>query len=167
MQKLVQEGHCVDYLIVGSGPKVQSLRALTRELGLEDIVRFQLSATDEQVAEAFACCDIFVMPSVATATDLEGFGIVYIEAAMHGLVSISGNVGGCAEAVLDRETGLVVDGRDPQALYEALEELILHPELRKELGNRGRRRAQAELTWPHVVGQMQHMMIGETTPMKG
>jgi phosphatidylinositol alpha-1,6-mannosyltransferase len=81
---------------------------------------------------------------------IEGFGMVFLEAAAAGVPTVCGNTGGQPEAVLDMETGIVVDGRDPVGVASAVRQLATDPELRRRLGEHGRRWAAAH-AWEHVV----------------
>jgi glycosyltransferase involved in cell wall biosynthesis len=83
---------------------------------------------------------MFARPSL-----LEGFGLVYVEAGMYGVPSVAYRVGGVPEAVLDRQTGILVDAGDIDALRKALIELRHDAELRQTLGDAARRRAREEL----------------------
>ncbi|MEO1293694.1 MAG: glycosyltransferase family 4 protein, partial [Pseudomonadota bacterium] len=90
--------------------------------------------------------DLFAMPSRRVGDSVEGFGIVYLEAAACGTPSIAGRDGGASDAVLDGETGLLVDGNDPAAIALALETLLTAPEKRAAMGEAARRHAERQ-TW--------------------
>jgi glycosyltransferase involved in cell wall biosynthesis len=88
-----------------------------------------------------AAADVFVLPS-----RIEGFGLVYIEAAMHGVPSVGCAVGGVPEAIADGVTGLLVPPGDVDALRDAIVNLRTHPEWRARLGATARTRALTEFT---------------------
>ncbi|MDJ0768706.1 MAG: glycosyltransferase family 4 protein [Ilumatobacter sp.] len=94
----------------------------------------------EDVGALFAACDLFALPS-----RLEGFGLVYVEAAMYGVPSIATDVGGVSEAVRDGETGRLIRPDDVAALRSALVELRTDDELRARLGRAAEHRAVNEL----------------------
>jgi phosphatidylinositol alpha-1,6-mannosyltransferase len=98
----------------------------------------------------YGACDMFAMPAIQVGTDVEGFGMVFIEAGACGKPCIAGNTGGQPEAVTDGETGFVVDGTSAPAVTAALERLLQDPSLRKRMGEAGRQRAET-LDWPRVV----------------
>jgi glycosyltransferase involved in cell wall biosynthesis len=123
------------YEIVGDGSDRGRLEALARELGVADRVRFLGRATPAALAEAYARCSFFAMPS-----SKEGFGIVFLEAALFGKPSIGGRHGGTPEVVIDGQTGLLVDREDVSALCDALRTLLDDPERRRALGDGARRR---------------------------
>ncbi|MZP28778.1 glycosyltransferase [Heliobacterium undosum] len=123
------------YYIVGNGPLADPLGDLTRQVSVAEHVHFLGAVTDEELAKIYAACDIFVMPSKG-----EGFGIVYLEAAAHRLPSVAGNVDGSVEAVVDGETGLLVDPDDVPAIANTIIELLQDPEKRLQMGEKGYRR---------------------------
>ena len=92
------------------------------------------------------------MPSVQSGSLIEGFGIVFLEAAAAGRPSVCGKIGGQSEAVLDGETGLVVDGSDEAAVAAALRRLATDAGQRARMGENGRRWAQ-EHDWPRTVAK--------------
>ncbi|MEP6757321.1 MAG: glycosyltransferase family 4 protein, partial [Chthonomonadales bacterium] len=99
-------------VIAGSGPALDEIRALGKEL-LGD--RAIITGRVDDPAEVYAASDVFALPSY-----LEGFGLVYIEAAFHWLPSIGTNIGGIPEAIVDGETGLLVPVKDVPATAEAI-----------------------------------------------
>jgi glycosyltransferase involved in cell wall biosynthesis len=110
------------------------LRQRTRALALENHVDFVGRVPHEDVPRLMQQFDIFVMPSVCR----EAFGVAAIEASSCELPIVASNVGGVPEAVLDSETGILVDPLNPVALAEACIELIDHPSLRCAMGKAGR-----------------------------
>jgi len=138
------------YVIGSYGPERGKLEEYVRENDLEDIVLFTGYLSDQERKDSFAAADIHVMPSVQRGAMIEGFGIVFIEAAAVGIPSIAGEVGGQAEAVIDGKTGLVVDGDNQAQLQAALQSLISNSDLRKQMGVAGRYWA-AENDWDRIA----------------
>lgn len=103
------------YLIVGSGDDQARLESIAREEGVEDIVIFAGPVREEELPDYYALADVFAMPSTG-----EGFGIVFIEAAMSGLQVIGGNRDGSVDALADGVVGLAVDPEKIGALTDAL-----------------------------------------------
>jgi phosphatidylinositol alpha-1,6-mannosyltransferase len=93
--------------------------------------------------------DVFAMPSRSRffGLEVEGLGIVYLEASSCGLPVIAGNSGGAPDAVSINETGLVVDGTNTGEIAEACIKLLADPKLSKELGANGRRWAVTNWNW--------------------
>jgi phosphatidylinositol alpha-1,6-mannosyltransferase len=126
----------VRYRIVGDGPDRARLERLAADLGVAHAVEF-LGAVDD-VGAFYRSCDLFVMPSREEEGEVEGFGIAFIEASASGKPVIGGRSGGVAEAVIDGETGLLVDPHDADALAEAIVALLADPVRAAALGERGR-----------------------------
>jgi phosphatidylinositol alpha-1,6-mannosyltransferase len=103
------------------------------------------------------------MPAVATGTDIEGFGIVYLEAALAALPSIAGAHGGCSEAVLHEQTGLIVNGDDDDALTRAIRALATDGDKRRRMGLAARDRARQDFDWPGLI----HSLAGEVASVLG
>jgi glycosyltransferase involved in cell wall biosynthesis len=122
--------------IVGRGPEWEALVRLHAALGLGDSVVLLGDLTRERLAEEYVNASVFCLPSVQ-----EGFGIVFLEAMAAELPVVACRIAAVPEVVLDATTGLLVEPRDPGALAEALERLILEPALARRLGQEGRRRA--------------------------
>lgn len=139
------------YVIAGSGPHEAVLRQLAGELGIADCVLFKGHVAARDLTELYAASDIFLMPSrfLAEDHDVEGFGIVYLEASACARPVIGGLSGGIADAVLDGKTGLLIEPGDVEALEQAVLRLWRNPELRTALGAAGRERIVRELTWKH------------------
>lgn len=101
-------------------------------------VRFFGNLPDDELASVYDRADIFAMTSVNLDRSVEGFGLVYLEAAAHGLPVVAHDVGGVREAVQDGTTGLLVPPNRPVQLAAAFEKLIHDPALRRRLGAAGR-----------------------------
>jgi len=130
----------VEYWVVGGQSKdryEEKLRATAAAApGLA--VRFLGNLPDEELSSIYDRADIFAMTSVTHGQSIEGFGLVYLEAAAHGLPVVAHDIGGVSEAVLDGETGLLVPPDRPAQLAAAFEKLIHDPALRRRLGEAGR-----------------------------
>jgi len=130
----------LEYWIVGSQSKGQyetTLRAAAAQCP-DLAVRFFGSIPDEELSSLYDRADIFAMTSVNHGHSIEGFGLVYLEAAAHGLPVVAHDVGGVSEAVVDDVTGLIVPPHRPAQLAAAFEKLIHDSALRHRLGFAGR-----------------------------
>jgi phosphatidylinositol alpha-1,6-mannosyltransferase len=130
----------VEYWIVGGQSKGSYEGTLRTAAAAQPdlVVRFFGTLPDEELANVYDCADIFAMTSVNLEGSIEGFGLVYLEAAAHGLPVVAHDVGGVSEAVVDGVTGLLVPPHRPIQLAAAFEKLIHDAELRKRLGAAGR-----------------------------
>src|SRR5262249_32016510 len=122
------------YVIVGEGEERARLEALVAHHGLSDRVTFAGAVAAEELPSYYAAADIFVHPNRVDAGDVEGFGIVFLEAAATGLPTIGGNSGGVPEAIEGDVTGLLVDGTDVNELAIAVRRLAESATLRREMG---------------------------------
>lgn len=141
--KLVPEAH---YIIVGSGPYENELRMLVDRLQLAQHVTFAGYALPHELGAYFSMCDIFAMISreIPETGDIEGFGIVYLQAGYFAKPVVAGNSGGVPEAVLHKQTGLLVNPTDPAEIAQAVALLLQDSQLAKRLGEAGKRRIQDE-----------------------
>ncbi|MET0193319.1 MAG: glycosyltransferase family 4 protein [Hyphomicrobiaceae bacterium] len=133
--------------IGGDGPDRARLQALAQEKGVADRVRLLGRVDDAMRAALLSSADLFVMPTRRVGRSVEGYGIVYVEAAWYGLPSVAGAEGGGAEAVVDGETGCVVDGDDETAVLRGIERLLSDDTLRKRMGETAQRRVRRQGTW--------------------
>jgi phosphatidyl-myo-inositol dimannoside synthase len=140
-----------------------SLEQLALDLRVSDRVWFPGRVTEEEKLRLYAAADVHAMPSVRHGPMIEGFGFVFLEAGAAGLPSVCGVVGGQREAVLDGETGLAVDGTDPEAVHSALSRLVHDAGLRRRLGDRGRAFAQ-ERDWERVVPETRAALLAFILP---
>lgn len=147
LRKLVLEMPNLVYLIVGTGPEEERLRAAASEWNLTESVRFVGYVKDEDLAKFYNAADIYVMPNSEERGDIEGFGMVFLEANACGKPVIAGRSGGAAEAVVHGKTGLLIDPNDAIELEDAIR-LLCQDRIRAiELGSNGRRRALADFNW--------------------
>lgn len=131
-------------LIVGDGPQGPALRAQTEQLGLSGSVTFAGALDDADLLSAYRSATIFAMPNRTMPDgDTEGFGLVFLEANACGLAVVGGRAGGAVEAVRENETGLLVDGWQPDSIAHALIRLLTDDALRARLAEQGLRHAQA------------------------
>lgn len=139
----------VRYLIVGTGPEQERLSDLVRELHLDDFVIFAGYVADSELPDYYRTCDLLVMPNFeeANSGDIEGFGMVFLEANAAGKPVIAGRSGGTAEAVLDGVTGYLVDPHDLESLVDRLQALLTDPALYHRLGAKALERARDEFSW--------------------
>jgi phosphatidylinositol alpha-1,6-mannosyltransferase len=143
----------VKYVMVGTGEELAALTTLVHELGVQDSVVFAGSVPDQELAAYYAACDVFVMPNREIDGDIEGFGMVYLEAGAAGKPVIGGKSGGTADAIVDGVTGLRVDGNSRVEITDAIIDLLLAPDRAKTMGLRGRQRVENEFAWDAVVAR--------------
>jgi phosphatidylinositol alpha-1,6-mannosyltransferase len=134
--------------IAGTGPEEAGLRQLCAEIHIEDRVQFVGKVDQETKRGLYQGCALFVTANRPLENDMEGFGIVFLEAAAFGKAVIGGDNGGVPDAVINGETGILVDTScDEAPLREAFVRLLRSPALRRQLGRNGQERALTGFDW--------------------
>lgn len=141
-------------VIAGDGPDRTRLERLANDLDVRMNVRFQGGIPYDTLPRVYSAADVFVMPSKNAEPDVEGFGIVFLEANACGCPVVGARSGGIPDAILHGETGYIVEPDDTAALAERLSHLLAEPSLRKRMGARGRQRIVEDLTWEHVSARV-------------
>ena len=143
-------------LIVGGGEYAGELRRMARELGPDGSVFFTGEVSEGELPLHYAAGDVFAMPcrSRYLGLEVEGWGNVFLEAAACGTPCVAGDSGGAAEAVVDGETGLVVDGRHVGQVAEAVAGLLDDPQRAARMGKAGRSRVERAHTWPVIAERL-------------
>ena len=131
------------YAVVGQGRARPHWQALARRLGVADHVLWPGRVDDQTLVRWYQAADLFVLIPTPGPGEVEGFGLVYVEAGACGIPSVAGDNGGVREAVLHGRTGLVVPPGDEVALFEALRELLRNSSLRARMGRSAWEHAQA------------------------
>ena len=136
-------------LLIGEGPYRKKLEALAHQSGVTDAVTFIGRVQYSDLPQYICVGDIFAMPcrSRFAGLEVEGLGIVYLEASACGLPVIAGNSGGAPDAVLDGITGVVVDGENLAAISKAIVDLLSNPEKAHHMGIAGRNWIIEEWSW--------------------
>lgn len=147
-------------LLAGGGPYLDKLQGIARELDVADHVVFAGEVPAEDLPAYYNAADIFAMPcrTRLAGLDVEGLGIVFLEAAASGLPVIAGNSGGAPDAVLDGETGFVVPGGNPQALADRLNQLLADPPAAKAMGAKGRAWMERAWQWDSVGQKLRGLL---------
>ncbi len=146
----------VIWVVAGEGPMAQELEGMVAQMGVGDHVRFLGRVEEGLKGSLYNLCDVYAMVSrmIPDENEVEGFGITYLEASACGKPIVAGRSGGVEDAVVDGETGLLVDPLDTSALASALIRLLTDREFARRLGEAGRRRVLETLTWDRVTGRL-------------
>ncbi len=147
LPKLLKKFPNLVYLIVGHGPEEDCLKARVKSLGLEQVVIFLGNVSDQDLPAYYQLADVFVMPAVDLAGDVEGFGIVYLEAASFGLPSVAGKSGGMMEAVVDGQTGLLAEPNNYDDLIDKISCLLCDQALYQKIAIKARIRVERDFDW--------------------
>ncbi|MEU1315414.1 glycosyltransferase family 4 protein [Streptomyces tibetensis] len=147
-------------LIVGGGPYEKDLRRLAHESGVAAAVRFTGAVPWSELPAHYGAGDVFAMPCRTRrgGLDVEGLGIVYLEASATGLPVVAGDSGGAPDAVLDGETGWVVPGGSPQEAADRITVLLGDAELRRRMGERGREWVEEKWRWDLLAEKLKSLL---------
>ena len=151
LPSIAQKVPAVKYLIVGTGEELATLYKTAQDMGVLERVVFAGQVSARELAAYYAACDVFLMPNRQIGPDIEGFGIVFVEASAAGKPVIGGESGGTGDAILHGVTGLRVNGTNIEAIATAVTALLTEPGLAKAMGRQGRCRVATEFSWEMVV----------------
>lgn len=140
MPYILKKSPDVHLLLIGEGPYRQYLEKRAKILNIDSNVTFIGRLTYLELPKYICLGDVFAMPSRSrlAGLEVEGLGIVYLEASACGLPVVAGNSGGAPDAVIDGVTGLIIDGTDHLAVAQSIEKLIRNSQAAKEMGIQGR-----------------------------
>ena len=162
--------HCPDALLVIVGddargsllhrgePMRANIESAIRELNLSGHVAMLGAVSDEQLADYYRRAELFVLPCLNLPKDVEGFGIVFLEAALAGTPSLSTRVGGIPDAVVDGVTGVLIEPGDWPELAKETVALLTDTSRRHRMGHAARERAQTEFAWPVIVSRYEAVL---------
>jgi phosphatidylinositol alpha-1,6-mannosyltransferase len=150
--ELRRRGLAVTVLLVGKGRTEPRLRRLAERSGVP--VRFEIDVPWERLGDLYREMDVFCMPCRSRwgGLEVEGLGLVFLEAAATGLPVLAGDSGGAPETVAPGETGFVV--RSVADIVDGLESVLDDPERAAAMGRAGRERVGREFTWDRVVERL-------------
>jgi len=147
------------YLIVGKGPYLETLKALAKDVGVEDKVIFVGFVPWKDLSRYYRSCDVFIMPNRTLANgNTEGFGLVFLEANACKKPVIGGNAGGVPDAIADGATGILVDGNSVEEVATAAIQLFTNPELAERMGRAGYQRAQ-NFSWAKKAQEFRELCM--------
>jgi len=137
----------ISYWIIGEGDDEMRLREIAKTCNIENAVRFFGSISRPAIFGYYKSCDAFIMPSRDIDGDVEGFGIVFLEAAVFKKPAIGGRSGGIPEAVDEGRTGFLVDPLDPKHIARAIETCMKNPFLARKMGENGYERVKQKFDY--------------------
>jgi phosphatidylinositol alpha-1,6-mannosyltransferase len=148
----------VRYVIAGRGDDEARLRAMVEQLGLQSEVIFAGYVDESEKAAYYHACDVYTMLSRREGELVEGFGLTLLEAGACRKPVVAGRHGGVSDAVIEGETGLLVDPLDVDAVAEAIICLLKNREMAIQMGINAQNWIKREANWQHVATQTVALM---------
>ena len=148
------------YAIVGDGEERDRLMQIVQEENLQDHVRFHGAVDDRTIRNCYQQCDLFVLPNRRVGTDIEGFGMVLLEAQACGQPVLAGASGGTAEAIDPGYTGLTIDCRSSDQLAKPVIELLQNTKQREQMGRAGREWTVVNFDWAALAKHADRVFSG-------
>ena len=148
------------YVVVGVGPEREEILRAAAEAGNSDRVWLVGSVSDARLLDILGTSDVFVMPNIVVPGNVEGFGIVAIEAAASGLPVVASRLEGIPDAIVDGENGTLVTPEDADAFVSALRSLVADAAERTRRGERGRAYTERHYSWPQIIEQYAALFAG-------
>ncbi len=142
IDRLIRKHPNIIYLIGGDGPEGKKLKEITKKKNLENYVKFLGRINRVEVMSLMSACDIFALPSWD-----EAFGVVYLEAMIHGKPVIACEKEGSEDFLKNRKTGILVKPKDIDSLSDAIDYLLLNPEKAKEIGKAAKKLVLDNYNW--------------------
>jgi phosphatidylinositol alpha-1,6-mannosyltransferase len=149
------------YAVLGDGEERAALEQLVDREGVRQSVQFLGEADDATLVRCYQQCDLFALPNRQVGVDIEGFGMVLLEAQACGRPVLAGASGGTAETMRVPQTGRVVPCDGPEELARTLTELLRQPDLLERMGAAGRAWVVERFDWAALTRQAERLFAGE------
>jgi phosphatidylinositol alpha-1,6-mannosyltransferase len=147
------------YLLVGEGDYKKELEELAEKLQVRGNLIFLENISDTNLPYYYDLADVFIMPSrLENKTDVEGFGIVYLEANLFQKPVIAGQSGGVSDAVINNQTGFLVDPQNCTEIKQTITKLFNNQKLMNKLGVQGKERVRAKFQWPIQIAKLKNIL---------
>lgn len=148
----------LQYAIVGDGEERQYLEKLANECQVAERVQFLGELDDAKLLQCYQQCDLFVLPNRQVGQDIEGFGIVLVEAQACGKPVLAGQSGGTADTMRVPETGRIVPCEEPEPLANAIADMLADPHRLREMGCAAITWARDNFDWSVLSRQAQMIL---------
>ena len=152
--KILQEVPDLLWIIIGSGKKEKEIMDMIQNNHWQNSLRFLGEIEYSELPKYYQLANLFVLLSHKDNNKEESWGTVFVEAAASGLAVVAGNAGGVPEAVQDRITGFIVDPYDESQTTQAIIGLLLDKNLARQMGEKGKMRAQSEFRWEKEIEKL-------------
>jgi len=153
LPKIVATLPDVLYVVIGDGEEKPRLQSLVTELNLTNHVRFLSEVSDEIMLKCYQQCTLFILPNRTIGKDIEGFGMVLVEAQSCGKPVVAGESGGTRETMLHGQSGYIIDCTDPDNISDKLIPLLSDQQKLINMGIQGRQHTVEKLDWKSHTAQ--------------
>jgi phosphatidylinositol alpha-1,6-mannosyltransferase len=143
----------IKYFLIGEGEQHSYLKELSKDLKLNNEVEFLGKCNMTMRNKYYKLSDVFIMPSISTKSNIEGFGITFIEANYYKLPVIGTRSGGIPSVIKDGVNGLLIEQNNIDELVEKILFLYFHEEIRKQMGEEGHKRVVEHYTWDKIINE--------------
>jgi glycosyltransferase involved in cell wall biosynthesis len=149
--QVVCSGAKVQYVIVGSGPEEETIRAIIEHERMESVVHLLGQLSEADLSKAYAAADLFVMPNIKVRGDMEGFGLVALEAGAHGLPVLAADLEGIRDAIIPGVTGDLIATEDAEQWTRSVLALLAEPARLHAMATASRVTVLEHFGWKHMV----------------
>jgi phosphatidylinositol alpha-1,6-mannosyltransferase len=146
-------GEDIHYIVAGDGREKSLIINAIKKNGLEDRVFYAGTVSEQEKALLFCTADIFVQPNIRITGDIEGFGLVVLEAASYGVVVVAANLEGLKDAIQHGRNGFLVNQRDAEDYTNRIKSLLQDPEGRARFGLQAREYVTKHYAWSSIAQQ--------------
>ena len=157
MPRMLAQRRDICYLIIGEGPQRELIETRIASLHLDNHVVLLGRVDDDTLRAAYHVADLFVMPNIPVQNDIEGFGLVALEAAAAGRYVVAARLDGIPEAIVPGENGTLLDPLDSEAFSETILELLDDDARRDALGRRAQEYVRSHYSWDIVARRYQQI----------
>jgi phosphatidylinositol alpha-1,6-mannosyltransferase len=160
LPEIIRQAPNVCFVVVGANPTeslahrgdaLSDIQAVVSEVKLQAYVRLLGALGDDELSKIYQASDLVVIPALPATDDVEGFGIVLLEAAAAGKPVVATRVGGIPDAVEDGKSGVLIDAENYGELSRSIIALLLDQQMRESMGEYGRRRVRTCFCWDRIV----------------
>jgi phosphatidylinositol alpha-1,6-mannosyltransferase len=156
LSKISEQVQDLVYVVVGDGSQKENLEKFGSESGVEIIFTGRIS--DEELSAWYKICDAFILTPKKSESDVEGFGIVYLEANSYSKPVIGSRVGGVVEAIQNGVSGILVEPDNVEEIGQAIVKLFSDDELREKLGRQGRERVERDFSFEQQIKWLKQVL---------
>lgn len=143
-----------NYYIAGEGKEKDRIQIAIKDTGLSDHIHVLGAISDNQKISLYQAADIFIQPNISVAGDIEGFGLVVLEAASYGVPVVASDIDGLSDAITHNKNGFLVPEKDADAFCERISFLQENRDFSERFGIKARTYCEKNLTWDHMANRI-------------